>query len=39
MMLAAGPGSKLNVTAIGADGPQALTDIEGLLKRKFEEQD
>jgi phosphocarrier protein HPr len=37
MMLAAGPGSKLHVTANGADASEALAEIEGLLKRKFDE--
>src|SRR5512145_1447532 len=38
MMLAAGPGSKLTVSAQGEDAPQALTEIEALLKRKFDEE-
>ena len=38
MMLAAGPGSKLIVHAIGADAAKALTEIEGLIKRKFDEE-
>lgn len=38
MMLAAGPGSKLTVHAIGADAAKALTEIEGLIKRKFDEE-
>ena len=37
MMLAAGPGSKLTVHAQGQDASQALTEIETLLKRKFDE--
>src|SRR5436309_1002745 len=37
MMLAAGPGSKLHVIAEGSDAPQALVDLESLLKRKFDE--
>ena len=37
MMLAAGPGSKLKVSAAGSDAQQALTDIEALMKRKFDE--
>jgi len=37
MMLAAGPGSHLLVRASGPDAAQALTEIEGLLKRKFDE--
>ena len=38
MMLAAGPGSKLTVSAQGQDAPQALTEIETLIKRKFDEE-
>ena len=38
MMLAAGPGSKLTVHAIGADASKALADIEALIKRKFDEE-
>ncbi len=37
MMLAAGPGSKLQVFAEGSDASQALTEIEALLKRNFDE--
>ena len=37
MMLAAGPGSKLQVNANGADANQALNELEALLKRKFDE--
>ena len=37
MMLAAGPGSKLTVSAHGQDASQALAELETLLKRKFEE--
>ncbi|MEI6195895.1 MAG: HPr family phosphocarrier protein [Verrucomicrobiota bacterium] len=37
MMLAAGPGSKLTIHANGNDGPQAIAEIEALLKRKFDE--
>src|SRR5882724_10400561 len=37
MMLAAGPGSKLTVSAQGHDASQALAEIETLIKRKFEE--
>ena len=37
MMLAAGPGSKIRVRASGNDAPQAVTEIEALLKRKFDE--
>jgi len=37
MMLAAGPGSKLTIHAIGADASKALAEIESLIKRKFDE--
>ena len=37
MMLAAGPGSKLTVIAQGHDASQALTELETLIKRKFDE--
>jgi phosphocarrier protein HPr len=37
MMLAAGPGSKLTVYANGADAPAAVSELEELLKRKFDE--
>jgi len=37
MMLAAGPGSTLTVHAQGQDAPQALAEIETLIKRKFDE--
>jgi phosphocarrier protein len=37
MMLAAGPGSKLIVYADGPDAAKALVEIEGLIKRKFDE--
>ena len=37
MMLAAGPGSKLHVRANGPDASQAVSDLEALLKRKFDE--
>ena len=38
MMLAAGPGSKLTVYAHGQDAPQALAELETLIKRKFDEE-
>jgi phosphocarrier protein HPr len=38
MMLAAGPGSKLTVHAQGHDASQALSEIETLLQRKFDEE-
>ena len=37
MMLAAGPGSKIIVAADGDDAPNAVADLELLLKRKFDE--
>ena len=37
MMLAAGPGSKLQVHASGADAAQAISELEALLRRKFDE--
>src|SRR5512138_3737146 len=37
MMLAAGPGSKLQVSAEGADAARALLELEALVKRKFDE--
>lgn len=37
MMLAAGPGSKLTVHVDGQDAHQAMVEIEGLIKRKFDE--
>src|SRR3954470_11520879 len=37
MMLAAGPGSKLTIHAHGHDASQALSELETLLKRKFDE--
>ncbi|HXR04754.1 MAG TPA: HPr family phosphocarrier protein [Verrucomicrobiae bacterium] len=38
MMLAAGPGSRLIIHAHGADAPQALAELEALVKRKFDEE-
>jgi len=37
MMLAAGPGCKIVVYCEGDDCQQALTEIEALIKRKFDE--
>jgi len=37
MMLAAGPGSKLQVHCEGQDANQAAQELELLLKRKFDE--
>lgn len=38
MMLAAGPGSKIIVTCDGEDCQEALTEIEALINRKFDEE-
>jgi phosphocarrier protein len=38
MMLAAGPGSRLTIHALGQDASQALTELETLIKRKFDEE-
>ena len=38
MMLAAGPGSKLTVFAEGNDASQAVAELEGLIKHKFDEE-
>src|ERR1700682_3031132 len=38
MMLPAGPGCKLKVYAEGHDALQALSEIETLLSRKFDEE-
>jgi len=37
MMLAAGPGNKIRVKAIGQDAASALVELEALVKRKFDE--
>jgi len=37
MMLAAGPGSKLTLHVKGVDAPQAIIELEALVKRKFDE--
>jgi len=37
MMLAAGPGSRLQMHAKGHDAAQELVELEALLKRKFDE--
>lgn len=37
MMLAAGQGSKLVITCDGPDGDKALTEIEAIVLRKFDE--
>ncbi len=38
MMLAAGPGCKLTLHATGTDAQTAVSEIEELLKRKFDEE-
>src|SRR5271167_4041104 len=38
MMLAAGPGSRLIIHAHGPDAPQAIAELEALVKRKFDEE-
>jgi phosphocarrier protein len=38
MMLAAGPGSKLEVHCEGEDCQEALAELESLIKRKFDEE-
>lgn len=38
MMLAAGPGSRILVVCEGADGIEALDELEALVKRKFDEE-
>ena len=37
MMLAAGPGSKIRMQAEGLDATQAISALEALVKRKFDE--
>jgi phosphocarrier protein len=37
MMLAAGPGSRLKLRADGADAPSAVSELESLVNRKFDE--
>ena len=37
MMLAAGPGSKLTLHVKGADASAAITELEALVQRKFDE--
>lgn len=38
MLLAAGCGSQLKITAVGADAPNAIKDIEEIIARKFDEE-
>jgi phosphocarrier protein len=37
MMLAAGLGSKIRVSAVGDSGEEALAELDKLIKRKFDE--
>ena len=37
MMLAAGPGCKLQIHATGPDAAMAISELDALLKRKFDE--
>jgi len=37
MMLAAGPGSKVTLYVKGADAAAAITELEALVQRKFDE--
>ena len=39
MMLAVGHGSKITVSATGADEEEALNALESLIERKFEEDE
>jgi len=38
MLLAAGCGSRLKLTAVGEDAASALKDIEEIISRKFDEE-
>jgi phosphocarrier protein len=38
MMLAAGPGSKVTLHAKGTDAAAAITELEALVQRKFDEE-
>ncbi len=37
MMLAAGPGSKIEIIAIGPEAADALSSLVSLIENKFEE--
>lgn len=37
LMLAAGPGSQLTLRAEGPDAPQAVAELETLIRHKFDE--
>ena len=38
MMLAAGPGSRIVISAEGADAQKALNELELLVQRRFDEE-
>lgn len=38
MMLAAGPGSRIRISASGEDAAKALADLEELFEKKFNEE-
>ena len=38
MMLAAGPGTTLTVTAVGSDAAKAVNELAQLVNRNFEEE-
>lgn len=38
MMLAAGPGSKVKLHVKGADAAAAISELEALVQRKFDEE-
>ena len=38
MMLAAGPGSKVTIHVKGTDAAAAMTELEALVQRKFDEE-
>jgi phosphocarrier protein HPr len=38
MMLAAGQGSKLMISAQGSDAEQAVKELESLIERRFDEE-
>ena len=38
MMLAAGPGSKVKLHVKGADAAAAMSELEALVQRKFDEE-
>jgi phosphocarrier protein HPr len=38
LMLAAGPGSTLKIRAEGSDASQAVTELEALVQKKFDEE-